>query len=426
MAHTTRIFLALIASSTVLGAATNLTTNWNPNGDGCVDTKGFLSCYDTQASTGVNCLDNCANDNQEGSTAYKTCVSGCTGHWLASNVGCWLETCWNQVYSCEYQLTTMSYFDGATPGGLVQNADIPFFPPPDGASAGACSCNLGYVYGNITASVVPADSGTSSGCVSSDGSITSLFTCECCALSWPISNILNTCPSSDLSVIGFPGYVTSIQNYLASDSDKCAVLNNGTATCVKDYGFPFVGTTAYNPLSLPAGEPGTEPLSNTAGNAFTVFPSPTMTLTLYPAYTSIITAAPFEKSAGADANEVQGSSIVDAGGAVVTATGVVATGTATGTGTAAATATKANSGARMGDNTVLLSISVFSFKSSRAQLGGLTPQILAAFPVYCGSKFSGWVTLNLPGKNPSELEEVPILCNASLRTLVLIWRRKGA
>jgi hypothetical protein len=83
-----------------------------------------------------------------------------------------------------------------------------------------------------------------------------------------------------------------------------------------------------------------------------------MTLTLFPAYTSIITAAPFEKSAGADANEVQGSSIADAGGAVVTATGVVATGTATGTGTAAATATKANSGARMGDNTVLLSISV--------------------------------------------------------------------
>jgi hypothetical protein len=92
-----QIFLALIASSTVLGAATNLTTNWNPNEDGCVDTKGFLSCYDTQVLTGVNCLDNCANDNQEGTTAYKTCVSGCTGHWLASNVGCWLETCWNQV-----------------------------------------------------------------------------------------------------------------------------------------------------------------------------------------------------------------------------------------------------------------------------------------------------------------------------------------
>ena len=134
-------------------------------------------------------------------------------------------------------------------------------------------------------------------------------------------------------------------------------MNNGTAACVKDYGFPFVGTTAYNPLSLPAGEPGTEALSNTVGNAFTVAPSPTMILTLYPAYTSTITAAPFEKSAGADGNEVQGSTIV-AGGAGTTATGVLATGTGTGTGSAAATATKANSGARMGGNLVLVSLSV--------------------------------------------------------------------
>jgi hypothetical protein len=123
-----------------------------------------------------------------------------------------------------------------------------------------------------------------------------------------------------------PNYITSIQKILAPSSDKCAILNNGTSTCIKDYGFPFAGTTAYNPLSLPDGEPGTEALSNAAGNAFTLFPSPTMTLTLFPAYTSTITAAPFEKSAGADGVVVQGSSIVG-GGVATTAAGVGATGT---------------------------------------------------------------------------------------------------
>jgi len=118
------------------------------------------------------------------------------------------------------------------------------------------------------------------------------------------NSILTDCPSTDLSVVGFPAYVTSIKNYLAASPDKCSILNNGTATCIKDYGFPFVGTTAYNPLSLPAGEPGTGALSNTAGNPFTVAPSPTITMTLLPSYTSVITAAPFVKSAGADGNEV--------------------------------------------------------------------------------------------------------------------------
>ncbi|KAE9366568.1 hypothetical protein N431DRAFT_515018 [Stipitochalara longipes BDJ] len=326
MAPTSKLFLALIVSSSmVLGAATNFTTNWNPNGDGCGGTKGFLSCYGTQASKGVTYLDNCANNNKEGTTAYQSCTNEYTGLWLASNVGCWLESCWNQVYSCEYQLTAMSYFDGAISGGLTQSAVVPFYPAPDEASAGACCSSL----------------------FSSQSSKASLTTSIACNLGYVYGNL--TAEFSRLS------------------SDKCSILNNGTFTCIKDYDFPFAGTTAYNPLSLPAGEPGTEALSNTAGNAFTAFPSPTMTLTLYPAYTSTITAAPFEKSAGADGNEVQGPSIVG-GGAGTTAMDVGATGTGTGTGSAAATATKANSGTRMSGNLVLLSIPValVVVKSTRA------------------------------------------------------------
>jgi hypothetical protein len=83
MARGSGLLLALLASSSVvLGASTNFTTNWNPNGYGCVDTKGFLSCYDTQASQGTTCVDNCANTNKEGTTAYQNCVNGVPGYGL--------------------------------------------------------------------------------------------------------------------------------------------------------------------------------------------------------------------------------------------------------------------------------------------------------------------------------------------------------
>jgi hypothetical protein len=91
MAFISQLLLVLaLTYSTVLGASSSFTTNWNPNGDGCVDTKGFLSCYQTEATKGTNCLNSCASNDQN-------CVDGCTGFWLASNVGCWLQSCWNQV-----------------------------------------------------------------------------------------------------------------------------------------------------------------------------------------------------------------------------------------------------------------------------------------------------------------------------------------
>jgi len=40
-----------------------------------------------------------------------------------------------QVYSCEYQMTAVDYFDGLN---LVQNNVVPFYPPPDDATDGAC------------------------------------------------------------------------------------------------------------------------------------------------------------------------------------------------------------------------------------------------------------------------------------------------
>lgn len=150
-------FLAAVVLSVAPASVLSDTRNWNPTGQGCVDTKGFLSCYDTQSSNAVSCVNFCDSSTVKGTEAYEDCLLGCNGAWLASNVGCWIQSCWNQacssflathrlradsekVYSCEYQLTALSYFDGTD---LVQNANIPFYPPPDDASAGAC-CRLSY------------------------------------------------------------------------------------------------------------------------------------------------------------------------------------------------------------------------------------------------------------------------------------------
>jgi hypothetical protein len=91
---TAAIFFAFY--STALGQ-TNFTTNWNPTGEGCVDSTGFISCYNDHSNTGVSCQQACANNNKKGTAEYNTCMNACEALWLAGNVGCWLQSCWNQV-----------------------------------------------------------------------------------------------------------------------------------------------------------------------------------------------------------------------------------------------------------------------------------------------------------------------------------------
>lgn len=73
------------------------TRNWNPTGEGCVDSKGYLSCYDTQSNNAVDCIAFCDSNSVKGTGAYQDCLLGCNGAWLAGNLGCWVQSCWNQV-----------------------------------------------------------------------------------------------------------------------------------------------------------------------------------------------------------------------------------------------------------------------------------------------------------------------------------------
>jgi hypothetical protein len=76
----------------------DLTVNYNPTGAGCVDSKGFLSCYQAQIDKAVSCNKACNSTIPDyNSNVYQNCVLGCTGSWLAGNIGCWIQSCWNQV-----------------------------------------------------------------------------------------------------------------------------------------------------------------------------------------------------------------------------------------------------------------------------------------------------------------------------------------
>jgi hypothetical protein len=81
----------------------NFTTNWNPYGEGCVDPTGFLSCYATQSSKASSCTSACASSNTKGSSTYNICVNECKELWLADNIGCWIQSCWNQVCFMPYR-----------------------------------------------------------------------------------------------------------------------------------------------------------------------------------------------------------------------------------------------------------------------------------------------------------------------------------
>ncbi|KAH7416638.1 hypothetical protein BKA64DRAFT_655640 [Cadophora sp. MPI-SDFR-AT-0126] len=319
----------------MLGLATIIVAdarNWNPTGQGCVDTDGFLTCYQARIDDAVGCVKACNSTSKAGTQINQDCILGCNGAWLAGNIGCWIQGCWNQVYSCEYQMAAISYFSDL---GLVQNANVPFYPPPDSAGAGACSCNLGYVWGNKTYT------NTNMAClnVAANGDRDALNACQCCQFSFPLSNIFNVCPTSDLSLFGIDNEIAAAQRLVGNSKDNCAILETSADTCVAELGFPYAGTKIVNLLNLPTGIPGSDPLVNNPGNAFTDFGSPSYTLSLFPAYSTVIKPAAFNTKAAAGTQPISATIT-----AKVTGSASVVESSSTGSGTTAAVSPSKTSG----------------------------------------------------------------------------------
>lgn len=142
-----------------------------------------------------------------------------------------------------------------------------------------------------------------------------------------LSSILNVCPTSNLTILGIPAFITKVASTMQKSGDNCAILNNGTDICITQYGQPWYGDTAYNADSLPYGVPGTELLFNTAGNAYTDFGQASYTLALFPGYSSVITPAAFASVATTVGTVNVGSAVsISLSGSAATNTGSITSG----------------------------------------------------------------------------------------------------
>jgi hypothetical protein len=72
-------------------------TNLNPGGVGCVDPSGYTSCYTTSGYNFGTCAEFCTKSYVAGTTEYENCAAACQAVNWATNIGCWMQSCWNKV-----------------------------------------------------------------------------------------------------------------------------------------------------------------------------------------------------------------------------------------------------------------------------------------------------------------------------------------
>ncbi|KAJ5909995.1 hypothetical protein N7504_004638 [Penicillium tannophilum] len=296
------IKLFVLAQSLMWSLASADASNLNPNGDGCVDPSGYLQCYENNVNTLTTCMTDAKNDCE--GDVYTTCVLACGNAQLAANIGCWLTSCWNEVYSCAYQETALQYLNGAD---RTQGDQIPYYPAPDNAPGGC-----GHMWGNFTETYAlnaPCEN------YAADGSVSETASCQCCWDSSFLSEFIEWCPHNDLSVIDIDLMVETFQlGYNESASDECSILSD-PKQCVSSFTLDTGASTWYNPGQLPSGFPGTAPLSDTTdAGSITSAPDP-YTFSIFPSYVTVITPAPYNKK------NVEATNSGTTAGTTATATG---------------------------------------------------------------------------------------------------------
>ncbi|KAJ5100590.1 hypothetical protein N7456_006642, partial [Penicillium angulare] len=245
----------------------------------CVDPKGLAKCYEDSTSWYSNCIsENCAGGGDACSKSCNgdptcmvqkcpnlgvDCISACGCVKTVNDIDCIASSCWNQVYSCEYQRTVEDILNLC----VKPNLDgIPFWPPPDGAKAG-CSCQLGKVDKKeqlISAQLEKcANNMTNLNQMSTVDEMTDYSTaCTCCTQSAIVSTIWDTCPNTDPSDLAIDDWYTAFLE--PNDWESCGKYIDAY-DCAGDLGFGAESagdtTTFYKPDGLPKN--GTESMYNT-------------------------------------------------------------------------------------------------------------------------------------------------------------------
>ncbi|KAL2828084.1 hypothetical protein BJY01DRAFT_255497 [Aspergillus pseudoustus] len=278
---------ALSISAVQAQNATTLTAT------GCVDSSGMEDCLNTANSRWNECTSNAGNDQQ---------VIACSWGQSTDQIACTLQSCWNKVYSCEYQVLVGSLLNQQ----LTQPANpIPFWPAPDNAPGG-CDCNFGQIYENSTANL----NLISTLCPQYTGSLSNALTiCQCCAWSAAVTAFYGICPGYDLSTYGLASLDQGAINN-ENIGGSCAGLTSDI--CLGEFGIGSADEgTYYDPASLPAG--GTKVLSTTTGPGLLTTPPgyQTTTVTLLSEVYTVTAAAYNAKDVGAGTGSGSSSSSDD-------------------------------------------------------------------------------------------------------------------
>ncbi|KAF7594760.1 hypothetical protein BBP40_008467 [Aspergillus hancockii] len=242
----------------------------------CVDPSGFEECYENAEMALASCINNnCAGgskgcaDSCGGDTACMQakcpslgidCIHACECVRSLDHIDCAATSCWNQVYSCEYQQTAYDLLDSCV--NLEANA-IPFFPPPDNAPGG-CSCNLGRIFqAQSLANNQLNECADNMTALNQHGAYkeTQIYgdICLCCAQSSIMSSIWDMCPKTQPALLGADIWYDTL--LAKSDWGNCGTNLKGV-NCAADLGYSNL-TKFHTAGDWPVN--GTETLYNTGG-----------------------------------------------------------------------------------------------------------------------------------------------------------------
>ncbi|KAJ5677392.1 uncharacterized protein N7477_003025 [Penicillium maclennaniae] len=292
----------LAGFASVAQAQTNITTN------ACADGSSYSSCNRNVGDKWSSCVRDCGGDGN--------CIvdCGCTAH--QQYINCMAESCWNQVYSCEYQLFVQQYF-AVCPSAVEP---IPFWPAPDNAP-NRCSCDLGKVLQNtLTArkeqmtcmknvtdqTISEANNGNLANLGNGLNIANQATECACCGASASYSAAWEVCPDTvptlagaDLWGVFFPDDLSNLYNSIPNWAWNSCDSTLDNLQC-QDIGFTESSDKFYKPGDFPKN--GSSTLHNVAGTV-TAPPSGTV-LTWSQSSTSwTVTATGYDAKAVASQSE---------------------------------------------------------------------------------------------------------------------------
>ncbi|KAL5050912.1 hypothetical protein BDW71DRAFT_80225 [Aspergillus fruticulosus] len=235
----------------------------------CADPSGFASCYDDADEWWADCI----NENCEGQNI--DCHNACECARQGAYTRCAAVSCWNMVYSCEYQLQVTDQINSC----VNPNLDgIPFWPAPDNA-AGRCSCSIGdLTTAQVLASEVLASCGDGvDPFTQSPDEIKSYgMGCLCCGWSGWLSSLDSFCPQLDPAELEMDNIEQFVaENITGVDWRNCQQWLS-QYDCAAEFGYPSNIKAYYGPGDIPSG--GTETLHNIG--ALTTPVSETITFTI--------------------------------------------------------------------------------------------------------------------------------------------------